>query len=315
MSEVYINTTYPESRRVYSRPFQCFHHKISDRVGLREFKEVLHDVGMDLIGKPFSYCADMQSDREQALCFFPPMWNINKMADFSNTKEYRNWLNTLPQEVRDSVQAIVKECVAHSNSSSVPFDTKLLKRSFETLWAYDLLLDARLTYIEDLFATQNDTPYCRNMGISSSLVTRSLEWAAKPQNAERIATMFLYSRIAQHFGEDTGQPLEFVMKFKHDLQLGRGQKAIDLFQENPGRYYMDMMNDAQTPQELSGLSKFFKKLAGSDNITSRSIDIKGVESLRATIPTMMADYYRLATGEWAKSHIQNAPQPKPVRAA
>lgn len=213
MTEMYGNRTYPFSRRIYSRPHACYFshlYKTQDEKDLNALKEILFDVGTSIVGAPFRYCCDLDYLPERTPYYFSQ--HKQKLSDLTKSDAYKKYLNGLPIDAATAVETIA----GHINQKSM-IDACKIKPDLLSLWESDIMIDPRLATAEDIFFhAGHDRPFYYNDRLSfSGLIDReafeaTLNWMAKPKNAERIALMFLYSRLAQHFGETNPSSFTFA---------------------------------------------------------------------------------------------------------
>jgi hypothetical protein len=87
---MYGNDTYPDSRRIYSRPYACyFRYQKNGQASnnLSEFKESLHSLGERLIGGSFSTCCDMEKVQMQ---FLPGVFDKEKVVNLQQLRRMYN---------------------------------------------------------------------------------------------------------------------------------------------------------------------------------------------------------------------------------
>lgn len=212
-SNIYGNRTYPFSNRIYSRPHACYFrhlYKTQDEKDLNALKEILFDVGTCIVGAPFRYCCDLDYLPERTPHYFSH--HKQKLSDLTKSDAYKKYLNGLPSDAAATVETIA----GHINQKSM-IDACKIKPDLLSLWESDIMIDPRLATAEDIFFhAGHDRPFYYSEHLSSSILTcresfeATLNWMAKPENAKRIALMFLYSRLAQHFGETNPSSLAFA---------------------------------------------------------------------------------------------------------
>lgn len=324
---MYGNDTYPASRRIYSRPYPCYFQHLYDKPidkEMAEFREALHSIGEDLLGKPFDWNLDV--DFRASQWFSPPFWNENKVTELTSA---RNKMKaSLPMEAQIALDAIighiaqakVLEPVPGKHNSfqrQTPYDTALLAKNFKVLWQHDIMLDARLTQAEEMFfysdRLANDDFHYR----APANLAASLDWVAQPENAKRVALMFLYSRLAQHYGEVDPRSFAFAQKVAAELDGGGRAAVIEKLRSLPASYYAETAG-AKKPLHVSffeaaymrvapfiaPLKNIFIRETGADYADGRDNNRGGLvnaAALAASAQTMADDYLRLADGSWAKA--------------
>jgi hypothetical protein len=133
----------------------------------------------------------------------------------------------------------------------------------------------------------------------------TLAWMARPVNAHRVARGFLYSRLAQHFGETGPVGLDVARKVAVELDNGAGFSVIATLRDSPDDYVFGVQ--VSSPGVLG-------RVFGRGAAAQRH-DILNRESLAATAERIVDDYHRLKTGKWATMQLDRLSAPKIAAAA
>lgn len=339
---MYGNDTYPASRRIYSRPYPCYFQHLYDKPidkEMAEFREALHSIGEDLLGKPFHWSLD--TDFSAVQWFSPPYWNEDKVTEL---RRARNKMKaSLPLEAQIALDAIVGHIAQakimvpvpgkhNTVQRQTPYDVSLLAKNFKVLWQHDIMLDARLTYAEDMFFHSDTMMKDDFHHRTSANLAASLDWMAQPENAKRVALMFLYSRLAQHYGEVDPHSFAFAQKVAAELDGGGRAAVTGKLRSLPASYYAESFGAKQPLHRafleaasmrvaplLTSLKETFVRGIGLDSADERDNNTGGLvnaAALAASAEAIVDDYLRLADGSWAKAQrelvLARAAQKAPV---
>ncbi|MDE2029946.1 MAG: hypothetical protein KGI97_05200 [Alphaproteobacteria bacterium] len=322
MTGTYGTKTYPQSRRMYSTPYPCYQQRLlpsEEAKSIAIFKDALAEIGENLIGAPFNYCFDM--DKFLAPYFSPSMHNEDTVIAFSGTKAYQAYKSTLSPEGREALDFITTHIAAHKASKTYgtpsqdnvipinhkhPYDTQKLAKAFKNLWKDDILLDPRLTQAEEFFfcAPQSTDPAKDNRMLPYTDEDRyraSLEWMIAPKNAQQIALMFLYSRLAQHYGETDSRSLKIAKNVAALIENGKENDVIDTLMHSPRRYWLQAQAAGKGALHLFRLA--FTILAAPK--------IRKPVGLALSAANMIKDYKRLRDGSWATNQLATTASRRP----
>jgi len=311
----YVNLTYPQARRIYSRPYACHFYKIDQYPARLEFESSLLDMGIDMLGGLSSSCLDVDAYKKIHL-LMTPHWNHRRIASFSMTDDYEPWLVQRSPEARSAINTITQ--VLNKFSSDDPWIGEVYQRlqePFIHFWDHEPMLDARLAMAERMFScAQPGTPASCGFDDEERLV-KSLDWMERPDNAARIGQMFLYSRLAQHFSETDPASFVFSNAVMKDILSGLEKEVIERLQKDPGAFYTEktkapepfiMLADTQPKGQwgvghLSALLRSqWDKVRASAPKTQTVLNVK---SLADTAPLIVSDFKRLHSGEWAQQQL------------
>ena len=315
---MYGNDNYPHSRRIWSRPFSGFHHRddAPDRA-VMTMREAVHEIGKELIGEPFHACADIHYEHPRwPRSFSPTSWRERDLID--NCPAAQAYARTLPSDSGPSLLAVVDQVVRGATMEPVPgqhntvrrvhpYDMPRLPIDIQNFWHGSLLDDARITHVEELFFYTGDTPASAmyHYDREPDRLAATLSWMARPVNGHRVACGFIYSRLAQHYGETGTIGHEVARKVVADLDNGDGYRVITTLRESPDDYVFG----AQSPSP-TGLGRLFGRGA-----SAQRHDILNRESLADTAGRIVDDYHRLKTGKWAAMQLDRLSAPKLPAAA
>lgn len=300
------NHKYPNSRRMTSRPYYGFLHTHKERqpLTLHIFKNALLDIGQSMVGHPFYYCCDV--DRFPTPCFSPSFFSITPIVKYTETGDFQQYRTCLPESVRQALDNITKVLVdteeidrkRAEGKKIEPFayDLSDLTASFKVYWDHDTMMDARIIHAEELFFRGNEQKTLHGEEGKERYIA-SLEWMAHPENASRVALMFLYSRLAQHFGETNDDSWPIAQAFAERLDQGGNDK--DVIESAP-----QMLEDYLSLRQHGGDGRENLKLR--DDNKNPNIN---VAALKQSMPQMVEDYHDLRTGRWAKEQIIALTQP------
>ena len=305
--EIYGNETYPTSRRIHSRPHDNWGGEPTgseENDQLDKFKQALFELGDTLIGSPFEYCCDV--DRFPTPSFLPTFWHEDAITAFQGTAGYIKYRQSLPAGSGQALDKIVTQVVDKRNSKerrgdyitfSRPYGVPELQRAFKDLWQDDIFIDARLYHTEKLFFCAANDIHRMSFGYhETSRLEATLEWMAEPENARRLALMFLYSRLAQHYGER--DPRSFMIATSVAGQIGAAceKNVIQTLSYHPLSYIAPA---SVVGQVREGIARLFP------SASSRMLkpEVQNPAGLRQSASAMVADYKRLCDGSWAKQQI------------
>jgi hypothetical protein len=313
MSDIYGNRLYPASRKIYSRPYgngSWGPTGDEEADSISDFRRALVDVGADFIGYPFNLCCDI--DNYPAPHFSPPFWHATRFTEFRNTNGYVKYRNSLAHEAGTALDHITAQIAREDYSSDLP----KLRDAFKSLWQADIFIDARLIYAEELFFCGADDVQrggrfdCRDQ----SRLEGTLEWMAKPENAHRIALMFVHSRVAQHYGELDLRSFAIAKRIVEQVRSGQELGVIQTLSSVPAQYMIDAARSASVMGVVTGkiqdcLVSLFPSLASQ--IVRPAI--KNVEGLKQSAPTIIADFMRLDDSRWAEQQLDKLRGASPSR--
>jgi hypothetical protein len=318
MSDHYGNENYPHSRRLYSRPFSGWS---GERTPVDVLRHDLLELGDRLIGGPFDTCCDLfyVEPLRGARSFWPFRSEEEAVA---NSRAVFALKMNLSADSAAALQDIVAQIVRCSKTEKIPgsenrirrvaeYDMGKLKHDFCVLWDGDFMIDPRLTHAEDLFMSIGDTPASNHYRYDSlqkaGYLGATLRWMREPVNAARVAQAFLYSRLAQHFGETQPSSVKIATHAAHEIDAGRGDDLVRALRTDPQSVAAAARGDDETP---SPLAYMFRK-------SGTVPDILNADSLADTAQRMVADYTRLKDGTWADAQLSllSAPAaPEPASA-
>lgn len=310
---MYGNDNYPHSRRIWSRPFSVFHNRDdAPDHAVMKLREALHEIGKALIGEPFHPCADLHYEHPRwprHLC--PTRWHESDVTN--NAAAAQAYARTLPSDAGPSLLAVVEQIVRGEAMEPVPgqyntvrrvhpYDMPRLITDIQNFWHGSLLDDVRITHAEELFFYTGDTAASAmyHYDREPDRLAATLSWMANPVNGHRVACGFIYSRLAQHFGETGAIGHEVARKVVADLDEGNGYRVIATLRESPDDYVFGAQETSS-----AGLGRLFGRGAAMQRH-----DILNRESLAATAQRIVDDYYRLKTGQWATMQLGMLSAPK-----
>lgn len=310
---MYGNDNYPHSRRIWSRPFSGFHHRddAPDRAVMK-LREALHEIGKELIGEPFHPCCDLGYEDPRAPRWFSPSsWRERDVTQ--NADVARAYARTLPADAGPALLAVVDQIVRGEATEPVPGKSNHIRRvhphdvprllvDIQNFWHGSLLDDARVTHAEELFFYTADTAASSmyHYDREPQRLAATLAWMARPANADRVARGFLYSRLAQHFGETNGVGLTVAKKVSAELDNGGVYNVIATLRESPDDYVFGAQDTS------SGvLGRLFARGAAAQRH-----DILNRESLADTAERITDDYHRLKSGKWAARQLEMLSPPR-----
>lgn len=315
----YLLQTYPQSAHITSRPYLFLYDVTGDVHSdpVLSLKYALLLVGKDFIGGNQYACANTSKEylrhHESHLADIKHFQNIGKIHNLINRPAIKDYLNELPNDLRQSIEFISKKSPAAPQSKD---DLIKAMQHFENIWAYDMTLDPRIMLVEDYFLMRNHNPYQEGLHARNvdrpDLVTTTLEWASLQENSSKIATMFLYSRIAQHFGKTDPQSMKFTKKFIQELTLGHGEKAAEAFAKSPDTYFIKLLNEDRAAIERNQQQSFLARIFSLCTSRARAINVKDRNALVKSAPKMIEDFWTLNSGKWAKDKMKPRPHPKPA---
>lgn len=306
MSESYGNRTYPGSRRIYSRPFAWSSSADlpEPERKIAELQKILHEIGELVIGRTYGdFCCD--TDRYLPHAIGGTLVTSRYLAVENNAhtiEEYGDRLTLAGRKALDTLLAEMRR--AEAKRSFIKPDIVL--GPMKTLWAEDPSIDPRLTCMETVFMSAaddirltNDMELFEHRHSDPQRFMATLEWAARPQNAKAIAGMFLYSRLAQHFGETNPGSLVFAKAVHDDLASGQGKMVLRRLTREPEAYYLDATGQ-DIPLMLAQRNVAARTVPFLFNGLARGPAIKNRDALIASIPAMVKDHGRLLDGSWAR---------------
>lgn len=320
---MYINDTYPEARRIFSRPFAIYLNRPPETQELSDFFNALYGVGESLIGDPFEICCDLDYANKKYAHIPAPFWHEQTISQFSKTEKYTQYIETLPTEVQSALTTIVDQIkLSYESMNKAPnhktYDLGVLRKAFEKYWEHEILLDARLGHAEEMFAYAADKPEGRYHTYESfdvvdkERLTATLAWMEKPENAHRIAQTFLYSRIAQHLDETDPRSVKIAIRIMRAIDAGEGSKAAMLELAPKQKPELERREKGGL---LQTVAKFLlKKKPVIEEQPETGLTIREPEAFARSIPHIIEDYKRLRDGVWAREKLQeidnNAALPK-----
>lgn len=297
--DIYGNVTYPDSRRMRSRPYGTYYSPYKDSdVAMKTLRSTLHDVGEALIGKPFYVCCDIDKLQLRPAYFSTPFWNEERVIELGSRKDLRQGM---PPDVIQALDNIIVQCTRYRDKvarehtlTSNPYDVPALIRDFKVLWQHDVMIDPRFTHAEELFFCQKEDSISDHFDYSHykekdsfgreacGRLKATLQWMAQPDNAERLAVLFLYSRLSQHFGEQNDRSLLFARMVASDIDGLGGDAISERLRSVPEAYWRSSVG------------------------TTAVLDKKG--GLANSAQAMTADYLRLRDGSWATAELEKIRQ-------
>ncbi len=302
----YVNEVYPNARRMWSRPYSVYHH--INRSPRFAFEDALFNMGKDLVGHPFQTSLDLEA-------YLPrwattPHWNHDRIAAFSQTDDYQVWLQDRSPQAASAANFITASLRDISSYYAARQNVYAgLREPFLSFWQDEPMLDPRLALAEELFVS------CKTDGSLRALqfddeerLATSLNWMARPENARRIGQMFLYSRLAQHFGETDPASFTFSNAVMHDIVAGSAAQLIRRLQQNPVGYFQEKTGGA--PTDTTDLSCVCRGMLSLRNAWQSAQFFVGIShgilnagSLARTAGTIVSDFERLHSGMWAKGKL------------
>ena len=294
MKDTYGNGTYPFSSRIISRPFLFAQNGDSPNPDRDIFLHSLLELGKSLIGDPFRGCCDI--DRYPAASISIPYWYEDVIATFSQSSGYTIQKLISSETTQAAMDSIIEQVSNHRkylankqglNPGRGGYDIPALVTAFKTLWRENMFLDARLELAEEIFFSAADGVgrsrlYCL---LDKERAQATLEWMARSNNARRVAFMFLYSRLAQHYGEWDEMTQSTVSRVIEDLTAGKRNEAIQTLAFDPERYIVPK----------PGMRR-------SENQPAREIQERA--GLADSAAVMVKDYERLRNGSWARAMMR-----------
>jgi len=311
----YVNDEYPNAQRTFSRPYHQQPRSMrSDAENAEaDFWDNLYELGYELIGGEENRCCDVYfSDlvnREEAF--------KNKKAIIENLGNYRMYGFPTPDN------ALIKIGIELQKENEEEIDINFLRENMLILWDHNPMLDPRLVHAERMFAhiaeSVVDNLYSYRSGENRrERLEASLNWMAEDKNAHKIAQMFLYTRLAMHYGEtDPYMPI-FAKTVQKDLveadELDApipvcdgysdvhffGHPVVNKFQDDPYGYYAEVL-----PQPITMGERFrfvWESLTYNPEKAAEE-KIKNVDALRKTAESIVADHKRLYVGSWAQEKL------------
>lgn len=331
----YVNEVYPEARRIFSRPYSSFHH--ANRSPRFEFEDALFDMGKDLVGEPFETSLDLEAYLPQN-CATTPFWNHDRIGAFSGTADYQVWLQDRSPQAAAAINFITTTLRGIPSRSAASDNIYAgLRGPLLYFWQDEPMLDPRLALAEELFVTCKTDGSLRALSFNDEeRLVKSLYWMARPENARRIGQMFLYSRLAQHFGETDPASFKFSNAVMGDIVGGHADEVVRKLQQNAARYFTEKTQSSVLPLLTTDLAKtsfigrgliiLREKWEDAKFSAGFGHDIRNIRSLAETAPAIVSDFNRLYSGAWAagklcergfidgQSHAHNALPPAAVPA-
>lgn len=302
---MYGNDRYPDSKRMYSRPFACYFQHLSEDKERNAFRETLLDVGEDIISDFTFPVFDLDAHEKQHY-FSTPFWNEEKINKFAETKAFRSYLNGLSEPEQKALLGITEQIKLHGYhgkdqglKNDGKYDLEKLYQDFKTLWEHDPMLDPRLTAAEEFFFNAADNVcehylFKRGNAQNQQYIKSNLQWMSQPENAHRIATMFLYSRLAQHFGETDPHSWQFALNVATDIREKGLGYVLQHLTNDPERYYYGFSDKKKDP-----FRSCFDKVSNSVK-AGACAPFQNIKSLKDSASAILYDYNRLYEGTWAK---------------
>lgn len=323
----YLNTNYPASNAIYSRPYKYSYSVVKDgslEEQVNKFKDSLHEVGRSLIGEPFNICADIEEIVPGRNSMFgTAFWDEDRVAELTQAKDEvlktlsaqgQTALNNIVDQISRGRIRVPSKTKPGYHERQTPHNIPRLVKDFKTLWAEDPMLDPRLTYAEEVFTLGRTNPHSllghHTTAENTEAMKQTLAWMSKEENGEKVALMFLYSRLAQHFNSDGDKAFSFTKAVADKINAGKPQSAINQLRYNALNFYRQTTKDDKSAFSIS----FFKSahmLAkdAQENLhrrfnkhvwmPRRKDELVNVIALSQTAEKMVQDYQMLKTGKWA----------------
>lgn len=315
MSQSYINEHYPKSNRTSSRPFYPYFNKLRSEGENVEAERwhALFKLGHELIGGEESRCCDV---------YFSD--TVNREEAFKKKQCILDNINSFGLHAFLAADAALKKISKTLEQENDDIDIAVLKENMEILWDYRPMLDPRLVHAERIFAniaeSSVDNLYSYREGENpKARLAASLTWMADKDNAPKIARVFLYSRLAQHYGEVNEFVPVFTRQVQQDLiqedELASpfpmydeytqirvfGHPVANRLQDDPYGYYAEVL-----PQPIALVEKFNAAWKSINYNAEKAAQehIANPDNLKATAERMVSDHYRLFTGKWAEQKLQ-----------
>lgn len=292
---------------MWSRSFSSYDRDAAsdqDDPRLRALRNDLHRIGESFLGGPFHVCCDVNyKDERRGNYFSPPFWEERDICQSKAAVITVPWLadDAMAHAIRDIVgqikQSSVFEDVPGQRNTIrrvVPYDMSRLTQSFLNLWDMDFMLDPRLTQAEEIFFCQKDDAVDGfRYDDEKPRLAATLAWMQQPANAQRLAFSFLYSRLAQHYGEYN--PTSVTVTKNVVRAIDRGRSVTSMLERDP--FSLTMLQE-QTEEETSPLAFMFKPRAiPQDSIVAHKLLVESA-------PQMVTDYRRLCNGSWAREQME-----------
>lgn len=311
MAYGYGKRAYPASSRLYSRPYAWSSSADlpEPERKIAELQKILHGIGELVIGRTYDdFCCD--TDRYLPDAVAGDLETARYLADENNAYTIEKYADRLTNAGRRALDTLFAEMRrAEASRSFIKLDIVL--GSMKTLWAEDPSIDPRLTCMETVFMSAaddirltNDIERLEHRHSDPHRFKATLEWAARPQNAAAIAGMFLYSRLAQHFGETNPGSLVFARTVHDDLANKRGKMARRRLTGEPEAYYLDATGQ-DVPLMLAQHNVAARTVPFLFNGLACGPAIKNRDALIASIPAMVKDHGRLLNGSWARRNAHD----------
>lgn len=265
---------YPHSRREYSRPFSSYQTNHDENMPAK-FRDALLSFGEDFLGDPFYFNLDLN---KPAPYFSPTSWDEDAIFKFSKTLDYAKLVNNVSEDVGRAYEALIQQVENNKGVPNRKYNRAVLKQALETIWVNDWMIDPRLTVAEKIFFHFPHSLNCEfgslNRPEEIERFRDSMAWLAIPTNADRVAKAFLYSRMAQHWGETDPKVLlqvnEIHEALKSDITSSYAPKGV-------GR-------------EAGGLVAVFRDIFEDEKI----------KTLRDSWPTIASDHQWIRSGDFAR---------------
>jgi hypothetical protein len=319
MPDIYGSHTYPESRRTFSRPYAAYFRRLcftENEKAVAAFREALHEIGKEFIGLPHDWRTDV--DRHLPRHFMPVFWHEDTVASMVETPNYHAYRKTLSEEGRGALDTIVRAVKKNkednkkrSDDQYIPYDVAGLTPVFKALWQADWLIDPRLTSMEELFFCVGDDSASlmekksRYIPNDEGVFEASLEWAAMAENAKRIAHAFLYSRLAQHYGETDPDSLSVVQKVEALIDKGGEVNVIATLRNAPETYMKQSVIEERREGFFTECWRVLCRKISPQQPQQKEMLLPRVLGLAESASAIVADYKRLRDGRWASEALDS----------
>lgn len=270
-----------------SRPFFHFYddcYKNRQDKDYRKFSEALYELSVMVMD--YQSSGDLDLFRQDGQIDLISDDALTIVLDCSSKKRLQSKLSSSAclamDRIAECLSGIYNDKIDGSSFQNMCCD-------LEMIWNEVPLLDPRLSCAEEIFLKEG-----RAHGMTHGQSINSLKWMAREENAEKVASMFLYSRFAPYFGCVDPEIEDFVARVSKDIDRGFSGEVIEKLRNNPIDYFNGGEVDANL--SVSGVS--------DDNEDLLEEHFPGAgNSLKNKAYGIVADYRVLRDGIWANAYI------------